>query len=68
MSSTDRPVVRRDFTGKNHATSYPFISPLARDLSGRHVLITGAAWEDDVGYATATAFARAGVSSIAVID
>jgi NAD(P)-dependent dehydrogenase (short-subunit alcohol dehydrogenase family) len=32
------------------------------------VLITGAAWEDGVGYATAAAFARAGASAIAVID
>lgn len=68
MSSTDRPVVRRDFTEKTPATRYPFISPLAQNLSGRHVLITGAAWEDGVGYATATAFARAGASAIAVID
>lgn len=68
MSSNDRPVVRRDFTAKTHVTSYPFISPLAQDLSGRHVLITGAAWDDGVGYATATAFARAGASAIAVID
>ncbi|KAJ6100360.1 hypothetical protein N7467_001895 [Penicillium canescens] len=68
MSSTDRPVVRRVFTEKTHATSYPFISPLAQDLSRRHVLITGAAREDGVGYATATVFARAGASAIAVID
>lgn len=68
MSSTDRPIVRRDFTEKTHAISYPFISPLAQDLSRRHVLITGAAREDGVGYATATAFARAGASAIAVID
>jgi NAD(P)-dependent dehydrogenase (short-subunit alcohol dehydrogenase family) len=59
---------RRDFIQKTHATSYPYISPLSQDLSGRHVLITGAAWEDGVGYATATAFARAGASAIAVID
>jgi NAD(P)-dependent dehydrogenase (short-subunit alcohol dehydrogenase family) len=59
---------RRDFIQKTHATSYPCISPLSQDLSGRHVLITGAAWEDGVGYATATAFARAGASAIAVID
>lgn len=31
-------------------------------------MVTGAAWEDGVGYATATAFARAGASSIAVVD
>lgn len=59
---------RQDFIQKTHATSYPYISPLSQDLSGRHVLVTGAAWEDGVGYATATAFARAGASAIAVID
>ena len=66
-SATDRPA-RRDFIQKTHATSYPYISPLSQDFSARHVLITGAAWEDGVGYATATAFARAGASAIAVID
>ena len=66
-SATDRPA-RHDFIQKTHATSYPYISPLSQDFSGRHVLITGAAWEDGVGYATATAFARAGASAIAVID
>jgi NAD(P)-dependent dehydrogenase (short-subunit alcohol dehydrogenase family) len=76
-SAAGRPV-RRDFISATHATSYPYISPLSQDLSGRHVLITGAAWEDaawedaawedGVGYATATAFARAGASAIAVID
>ncbi|CAG9989572.1 unnamed protein product [Clonostachys byssicola] len=35
---------------------------------GKHVLITGAAWEDGVGYAIATAFASAGASAIAVAD
>jgi NAD(P)-dependent dehydrogenase (short-subunit alcohol dehydrogenase family) len=66
-SAAGRPV-RRDFISATHATSYPYISPLSQDLSGRHVLITGAAWGDGVGYATATAFARAGASAIAVID
>lgn len=66
-STAERPI-RRDFIQKTHASSYPYISPLAQDLLGRHVLITGAAWEDGVGYATATAFARAGASGIAVID
>ncbi|KAF4160319.1 hypothetical protein CNMCM6069_008669 [Aspergillus lentulus] len=56
------------FTSKHHSTTYDYISPLKLDLSGKHVLITGAAWEDGVGYATATAFARAGASAIAVAD
>ena len=68
MSSSTQPPTRRDFISNTHATSYPFISPLAQDLSGLHVLITGAAWDDGVGFAAATAFARAGASAIAVID
>ena len=59
---------RRDFTTTTHATSYPFISPLSLDLSGRHVLVTGAAHPDGVGYAAATAFARAGASVIVLAD
>jgi NAD(P)-dependent dehydrogenase (short-subunit alcohol dehydrogenase family) len=66
--SSDNLNVRRDFTSKCHATTYPYISPLKQNLRGRHVLITGAAWEDGVGYATATAFARAGVAAIAIAD
>lgn len=31
-------------------------------------LITGGAWEDGYGYATATAFARGGASAVAVAD
>lgn len=57
-----------DFTAKRHSTTYDYISPLKLNLAGKHVLVTGAAWEDGVGYATATAFARAGASAIAVID
>ncbi|OJI99311.1 hypothetical protein ASPVEDRAFT_38739 [Aspergillus versicolor CBS 583.65] len=56
------------FTSTHHSTTYDYISPLKQDLNGKHVLITGAAWEDGVGYATATAFARAGASAIAVAD
>tara|TARA_R110002060_G_scaffold41190_3_gene52667 strand:+ start:439 stop:1392 length:954 start_codon:yes stop_codon:yes gene_type:complete len=56
------------FTEIKHSKSYDYISPLKLDISGKHVLITGAAWEDGVGYATATAFARAGASAIAVAD
>ncbi|KAK5739816.1 hypothetical protein LTR17_005102 [Elasticomyces elasticus] len=68
MSSTRERASRRDFAATIHATSYPFISPLSQSQSGRHVLITGAAWEDGVGYATALAFARAGASAIAIVD
>lgn len=56
------------FTSIRHPTTYDFISPLKLDLTGRHVLVTGAAYEDGVGYATATAFARAGASAIAMVD
>jgi NAD(P)-dependent dehydrogenase (short-subunit alcohol dehydrogenase family) len=59
---------RHDFTTKHHSTTYDYISPTKLDLDGKHVVVTGAAWEDGVGYATATAFARAGASAIAVID
>jgi len=59
---------RRDFITNYHATSYDHISPLELDLAGRYVLITGAAWEDGVGFATASAFARAGVAGIALVD
>ncbi|THX84814.1 NAD(P)-binding protein [Aureobasidium pullulans] len=56
------------FTSKRHNTTYDHISPLRLDLSERHILVTGAAWDSGVGYATATAFARAGASAIAVAD
>lgn len=59
---------RQDFIKNNHATSYPYISPLGYDLSGRQVLITGAVHQDGVGFATALAFARAGASIIAIVD
>eukprot|EP01113_Clastostelium_recurvatum_P050037 TRINITY_DN9384_c1_g1_i1.p1 TRINITY_DN9384_c1_g1~~TRINITY_DN9384_c1_g1_i1.p1 ORF type:complete len:295 (+),score=28.53 TRINITY_DN9384_c1_g1_i1:20-904(+) len=60
---------RRDFTATVHSSSYPFISPLQHsNLVGQHVLITGAAWEDGVGFATAKAFARAGASVIILVD
>lgn len=55
-------------TATHHSTSYDYISPTKLDLAGKYVLITGAAWEDGVGYAAATAFARAGASAIAVVD
>ncbi|KAF2425346.1 NAD(P)-binding protein [Tothia fuscella] len=64
---------RRDLSGGNftatiHSTTYEYISPLRLDLAGKHVLITGAAWENGIGYATATAFACAGASAIALAD
>lgn len=68
MSQSNQRAGRREFTATTHATSYSHISPLSSDLSGRRVLITGAAWEDGVGYATALAFARAGASFIALAD
>lgn len=59
---------RQDFIKTSHKESYDYISPLNSDLSGRQVLITGTAWEEGVGYATALAFARAGASVIAIVD
>lgn len=56
------------FTATRHSTTYDYISPTNLDLAGKHILITGVAWEDGVGYATATAFARAGASAIAIAD
>lgn len=56
------------FTATHHSTTYDYISPLKLDLAGKHVLITGAACEDGIGYAIATAFARAGASAIAIAD
>ena len=56
------------FTSQRHSSTYDYISPLKLNLEGKHVLVTGAAWETGVGYATATAFARAGASAIAVTD
>jgi NAD(P)-dependent dehydrogenase (short-subunit alcohol dehydrogenase family) len=57
-----------NFTPTTHSTTYDYISPLHLDLTGKHVVITGAAYENGIGYATATAFARAGASSIALAD
>jgi NAD(P)-dependent dehydrogenase (short-subunit alcohol dehydrogenase family) len=68
MSSVRRLPAGADYILTHHATSYDYISPLKLDLVGKHVLITGAAWEDGVGFATATAFARAGASFIACVD
>jgi len=59
---------RPDFATKTHSTSYEYISPTKLDLTGRNVIITGTAWEDGVGHASALAFARAGASCIALLD
>lgn len=53
-----------DFISKDHHTTYPAISPLQANLSGKSVLITGAS--KGVGRATALSFARAGASHIAI--
>ncbi|KAG9496456.1 hypothetical protein J7337_013044 [Fusarium musae] len=68
MSTVKKLPVGADFILTHHATSYDYISPVKLDFAGQHVLITGAAHEDGVGYATATAFARAGASGIACCD
>jgi NAD(P)-dependent dehydrogenase (short-subunit alcohol dehydrogenase family) len=57
-----------NFTATRHSTTYDYVSPIKLDLAGKNVLITGAAWQDGVGYATAIAFARAGASVIALAD
>ncbi|KAK6597983.1 hypothetical protein H4I96_08935 [Botrytis cinerea] len=57
-----------NFTATRHSTTYDFISPIKLDLAGKNCLVTGAAWEDGVGYATATAFVRAGASTVALAD
>lgn len=54
----------KDFVKTEHHDTYPMISPLNADLSGRHVLITGAS--RGIGRVTSLSFARAGASSIAV--
>lgn len=66
--SARRELSGGNFTATIHNTTYEYISPLKLDLAGKHVLITGAAWENGIGYATATAFARAGASAIALAD
>lgn len=57
-----------NLTTTRHPTTYDYISPLKLNLSGKYILITGAAFEDGVGYATATAFARAGAAAVAIAD
>lgn len=57
-----------DFTATRHSTSYDYISPLKLDFAGAHVIVTGAAWEDGVGFATALGYARGGASVIVVAD
>lgn len=57
-----------NFTPITHSTTYDYISPLHLDLTGKHVVVTGAAYENGIGYATATAFARAGAFFIALAD
>ncbi|GAA5855215.1 hypothetical protein JCM9279_007508 [Rhodotorula babjevae] len=64
MSRTRAP----DYLPSVHGTSYPFISPTRLDLSGRTVVVTGAALADGIGHATTLAFARAGAAGIAILD
>jgi NAD(P)-dependent dehydrogenase (short-subunit alcohol dehydrogenase family) len=68
MSTVTKLPAGADFILTHHATSYDYISPLKLDFTGKHVLITGAAHQDGVGFATATAFSRAGASFIACCD
>jgi NAD(P)-dependent dehydrogenase (short-subunit alcohol dehydrogenase family) len=57
-----------EFTAIRHSTSYDYISPLKLNFTGAHVIVTGAAWEDGVGFATALGYARGGASVIVVAD
>jgi NAD(P)-dependent dehydrogenase (short-subunit alcohol dehydrogenase family) len=57
-----------EFTATRQSTSYDYISPLKLDFNGAHVIVTGAAWEDGVGFATALGYARGGASVIVVAD
>jgi hypothetical protein len=66
--AAERQIAGGNFKATRHSTTYNYISPLKLDLAGKHVLITGTAWEDGVRYATAAAFARAGASAIAIAD
>ncbi|PNP73578.1 hypothetical protein FNYG_13097 [Fusarium nygamai] len=68
MSTVKNLPVGADFILTHHANSYDYISPLKVDLTGQHVHITGAAHTNGVGYATATAFARARASGIVCCD
>ncbi|KAL3481323.1 hypothetical protein BJX99DRAFT_253624 [Aspergillus californicus] len=68
MTTPGRDLSGALFTATHHSTTYDYISPLKLDLAGKTVLITGAAWEDGIGHATALAFARTGASAIAVAD
>jgi NAD(P)-dependent dehydrogenase (short-subunit alcohol dehydrogenase family) len=53
-----------NFVPTLHNDTYPFISPLNLNLSGRAVFITGAS--KGIGRSTALAFARAGASNIII--
>lgn len=54
-----------NFTKTQHHNSYPFIDPTKANMTGKHVLITGAS--GGCGKAMALSYARAGASSIAIL-
>ncbi|KAI9652525.1 MAG: hypothetical protein M1831_006716 [Alyxoria varia] len=54
-----------NFVKTSHNDTYPLIDPKKQDLSSAHVLITGAS--KGVGRATASSYARAGASAIALV-
>lgn len=54
--------VGRDFVHQIRHDTYPFIDPTKQDLSGRHVLITGAS--RGIGKQIAVAYALAGAAAI----
>lgn len=53
-----------NFVPKYRNNTYPFIDPTKADLSGKHVLITGAS--KGIGKAAAMSYAKAGASGIAL--
>ncbi|MCJ1472172.1 hypothetical protein MMC13_000819 [Lambiella insularis] len=66
MESLTDPSTGFGFVPTRRTDTYPAIDPLKADLTGRNVLITGAA--RGLGKAMATSYAKAGASGIAILD
>ncbi|KAL2849658.1 hypothetical protein BJX68DRAFT_275920 [Aspergillus pseudodeflectus] len=49
-----KPALAGNFIATHHSATYDYIAPLKLNLAGKHVLITGGAWESGVRYAAAT--------------
>jgi hypothetical protein len=63
-----KPALAGNFIATHHLAAYDYIAPLKLNLAGKHVLITGGAWDSGSRYAAATGFAHAGASAIAIAD